>query len=99
MTEDVEFRTIEELRAENKKLKKELEGERQNVAILKDCARFFLHGEREVKQRGVVLLKEEGHPVQKCCQLLKLSSSRFYEWTKQLPSKRNIKKDLLNRGN
>ena len=48
-----------------------------------------------MKQRGVVLLKEEGHPVQKCCQLLKLSSSRFYEWTKQLPSKRNIKKDLL----
>ena len=41
MAEDEEFRTMEQLKAENKKLKKQLADERQNVAILKDCARFF----------------------------------------------------------
>ena len=41
MAGDEEFRTMEQLKAENKKLRKELTDERQNVAILKDCARFF----------------------------------------------------------
>ncbi|MCY4644224.1 MAG: transposase [Bacteriovoracales bacterium] len=41
MAEDEEFRTMEQLKAENKKLKKELADERQTVAILKDCTRFF----------------------------------------------------------
>ena len=41
MTEDEEFRTTEQLKIEVKKLRKELADERQNVAILKDCARFF----------------------------------------------------------
>ena len=41
MAEDEEFRTMEQLKAENKKLRRELSDERQNVAILKDCARFF----------------------------------------------------------
>ena len=41
MAEDEEFRTMEQLKVEVKKLRKELAGERQNVAILKDCARFF----------------------------------------------------------
>ena len=46
-------------------------------------------------QRGVILLKDEGHPVKKCCQLLKLSASGFYSWRKRLPSKRSAKKALL----
>ena len=41
MAEDEEFRTMEQLKAENKKPRRELSDERQNVAILKDCARFF----------------------------------------------------------
>ena len=41
MVEDAEFRTMEELKAENKKLKKELENEKKVVAILKDAAAFF----------------------------------------------------------
>ena len=41
MAEDEEFCTMEQLKAENKELRKELADERQNVAILKDCTRFF----------------------------------------------------------
>lgn len=41
MTKDAEFRTMEELKAEVKKLKKELESEKKVVAILKDAAAFF----------------------------------------------------------
>ena len=48
-----------------------------------------------MKQRGVVLLKDEGHPVKKCCQLLTLSSSGFYHWRKKLPSKQSTKRALL----
>ena len=48
-----------------------------------------------MKQRGVVLLKKEGHPVKKCCELLKFSTSRFYDWKKGLASKRSCKKNLL----
>ena len=38
---DSEYREIEELRAEVKKLKKELDVEKRSVAILQDAARFF----------------------------------------------------------
>ena len=48
-----------------------------------------------MKQRGIVLLKEEGHPVQKCCQLLKVSTTGLYRWRKRLPSKRRTRKALL----
>ena len=41
MEEDSEFRDMEHLKAENKKLKKALESERKVVAILKDAAAFF----------------------------------------------------------
>ena len=41
MEEDGEFRSSEELKAENKKLKKELAEERKITAILKDAAAFF----------------------------------------------------------
>jgi transposase-like protein len=38
---DDEFRDIEKLKAENKKLKKELESEKKITAILKDATAFF----------------------------------------------------------
>ena len=41
LEEDADFRNLEALRAENKRLKKELETERKSVAILKDAAAFF----------------------------------------------------------
>ena len=41
-----------------------------------------------MKYRGMVLLKEEGHPIKKCCELLKLSFSGFHKWLKRRPSKR-----------
>lgn len=39
--EDDSFRELERLKAENKKLKKELEIEKKSVAILRDAAAFF----------------------------------------------------------
>ena len=48
-----------------------------------------------MKQHGVVLLKEEGHPVKKCCQLLKLSTSGFYHWKKEPPFKQSRENILL----
>lgn len=41
MKEDSSFRSMEELRGELKKVKKELEYEKKVVAILKDAAAFF----------------------------------------------------------
>lgn len=41
LSESSEFREIEELKAENKRLKKQLESEKKAVAILKDAAAFF----------------------------------------------------------
>lgn len=41
-----------------------------------------------MKYRGLVLLKEEGHPIKLCCELLKASCSGFYDWLKRPPSKR-----------
>ena len=40
--------------------------------------------------RGIVLLKEEGHPVRTCCTLLKVSFSGFYTWFKRNLSKRRL---------
>jgi len=40
--EDDSFRELERLKAENKKLKKELEIEKKSVAILRDAAAFFV---------------------------------------------------------
>lgn len=39
--ENAKFAELEKLRAETKRLKKELDIERRSVAILKDAARFF----------------------------------------------------------
>ena len=41
-----------------------------------------------MKYRGTMLLREEGHPVKKCCELLKISFSGFHKWRKRRPSKR-----------
>ena len=41
VNEDAEFREIEQLRSENKRLKKELEIEKKSVAILRDATAFF----------------------------------------------------------
>jgi transposase InsO family protein len=48
-----------------------------------------------VKYRGIVLLSEEGHSIQLCCQLLSVSSSGFYDWKKRLPSKRQLEDEEL----
>ena len=42
--EDEERRSVEQLEAENKELRRSLAEERRNVATLKDCARFFCAG-------------------------------------------------------
>ena len=44
-----------------------------------------------MKYRGIVLLNKEGHSVESCCDLLKVSISGFYRWIKRLPSKRKLK--------
>lgn len=41
-----------------------------------------------MKYRGIVLLSDEGHSVEICCELLGVSTSGFYDWKKRLPSKR-----------
>jgi len=48
-----------------------------------------------VKYRGLTLLKEEGHPVNKCCELLRISPSGFYDWLKRGPSKREQRDEQL----
>ena len=48
-----------------------------------------------MKRRGVVLLKDEGHPVKKSCRLLNISASGFYRWKKRHPSKRTTERALL----
>jgi transposase InsO family protein len=50
-----------------------------------------LSGSAEVKYKGIVLLKSEGHSVSLCCELLEVSSSGYYDWRKRLPSNREIK--------
>ena len=44
-----------------------------------------------MKHRGIALLKEEGHSVKKCCEMLKVSFSGFHKWRKRGPSKRRKK--------
>lgn len=41
MEADAEFREIEQLKAENKKLKKQAEEDKKVISILKDAAAFF----------------------------------------------------------
>lgn len=48
-----------------------------------------------MKYRGIVLLGEEGHSIQLCCELLSVSTSGFYDWKKRLPSKRQLENELL----
>lgn len=42
IAEDAEFKEIEQLRAENKQLRRELQSEKKAVAILRDAAAFFV---------------------------------------------------------
>lgn len=48
-----------------------------------------------MKYRGIVLLSEEGHAVETCCELLSVSASGFYDWKKRLPSKRQTANEVL----
>lgn len=48
-----------------------------------------------MKFRGIVLLGDEGHPVHLCCELLKVSTSGFYDWKSRLPSKRQRQNEVL----
>lgn len=43
-----------------------------------------------MKYKGIVLLKNEGHCISLCCELLSVSSSGFYDWRKRGPSNREI---------
>ena len=43
-----------------------------------------------MKYRGLVLLVDEGHPIRKCCELLRISFSGFYKWLKNNSSKRQL---------
>lgn len=43
-----------------------------------------------MKYRGIVLLKDEGHALKSCCELLRVSCSGFYDWRRRLPSKRAL---------
>ncbi|PIR35127.1 MAG: IS3 family transposase [Bdellovibrio sp. CG11_big_fil_rev_8_21_14_0_20_39_38] len=54
-----------------------------------------MSGSPEVKYRGVALLKNEGHSVKKCCELLKVSYSGFYDCLNRKPSKRKEQDDHL----
>jgi putative transposase len=47
-----------------------------------------LSGSTEIKYKGIVLLKDDGHNVLSCCSLLGVSTSGFYDWLRRRPSKR-----------
>lgn len=44
-----------------------------------------------MKFRGITLLKDEGHALKTCCELLRVSCSGFYDWKRRLPSKRTLR--------
>ena len=48
-----------------------------------------------MRYRGLKLLKDEGHPVKFCCQLLKISYSGFYDWLKPKTSKKKMRDGRL----
>ena len=48
-----------------------------------------------MKYKGLVLLKHEGHSIKKCCELLKVSDSGFYDWIKRKPSQRENRDSRL----
>ena len=48
-----------------------------------------------MKYRGIVLLADEGHSIQLCCELLNVSRAGFYDWRDRLPSKRKLENEAL----
>lgn len=48
-----------------------------------------------MKYRGIVLLSEEGHSVQACCELFDVSTSGFYDWRSRGPSMRQRANESL----
>jgi transposase len=48
-----------------------------------------------VKFRGIVLLAEEGHSVQSCCELFDVSTSGYYDWKSRGPSARSKANESL----
>jgi putative transposase len=48
-----------------------------------------------VKYRGIVLLAEEGHSAQACCELFEVSTSGFYDWRGRVPSARQMANETL----
>ena len=48
-----------------------------------------------MKYRGIVLLSEEGHSVEICCELMNVSTSGYYDWKKRPPSIRQRANEVL----
>lgn len=48
-----------------------------------------------MKFRGIVLLAEEGHSVQSCCELFDVSTSGYYDWKSRGPSARSKANESL----
>ncbi len=48
-----------------------------------------------MKYRGIVLLAEEGHSIQSCCELFDVSTSGYYDWKSRGPSARSMANESL----
>lgn len=48
-----------------------------------------------MKFRGIVLLAEEGHSVQTCCELFDVSTSGYYDWKSRGPSSRAVANEAI----